>query len=215
MVEFKNVSKSFGNIKALSNITFKVDKGEFVFLIGPSGSGKTTILRLLLAEFPPTTGEIVFDGDDVAKIKKSKVPALRQSIGTIFQDFKLINDKTVGENIDVALAIKKVPKGEWEERRSQVLKLVGLAKRSDLFPAQLSGGELQRVAIARALVIDPKVIFADEPTGNLDWETGEVIMSLLDKINKNGKTIIVTSHNLEIVKRMKKRVIELKDGKII
>jgi cell division transport system ATP-binding protein len=215
MVEFKNVTKSFGNIKALNDVSFKVEKGEFVFIIGPSGSGKTTVLKLLLREFQPTTGEILFDNQDITNINGNKISELRQNIGVVFQDFKLLKEKTISENIEIALAIKKVDQSLWESRKKEVLKLVGLLNRSELFPAQLSGGELQRVAIARALVIDPKIIFADEPTGNLDWETGEVIMSLLDKINKSGKTIIITSHNLEIIKRMKKRVIKLKDGKLV
>ena len=214
MVEFKNVSKSFGNIKALDNVSFNIKKGEFVFVVGPSGAGKTTVLKLLLGEIKPTSGEVIFDGQVVSRIKKGKIPELRQNIGVVFQDFKLLREKTISENLDVALAIKKVDQKEWATRRKEVLKLVGLLSRSELFPAQLSGGELQRVAIARALIVDPKIIFADEPTGNLDWETGEIIMELLDKINKTGKTIVVTSHNLEIIKRMKKRVIKLKDGKV-
>jgi len=214
MFEFRNVSKSFGNIKALTNISFKIDKGEFAFIAGPSGSGKTTILRLLIGEFKPTSGQIFFDGQDIEKIKKSQIPKFRQEIGVVFQDFKLLKEKTIGENIEMALAIKKVNKNEWEERKKEVLKLVGLANRSGLFPAQLSGGETQRVAIARALAIDPKMIFADEPTGNLDWEAGEIIMEILDKINKRGKTIVVTSHNLEIIKKMKKRTIKLENGKV-
>lgn len=215
MIRFRSVSKSFGNVKALSDVSFNIDEGEFVFIIGASGAGKTTILRLLLGEFRPTSGEVTFDGEDITNIKKSQIPYLRQKIGTVFQDFKLLKEKTIRENIEIALAIKGVAKSEWVTRTDQVLKLVGLAGRSELFPAQLSGGELQRAAIARALVIDPKVIFADEPTGNLDWETGEVIMDLLEKINKSGKTIVVTSHNLEIIKKMKKRTIKLKDGKVV
>src|SRR5260221_5275926 len=214
MLQFKNVSKNFGSIRALTDVSFNIDKGEFVFIAGPSGSGKTTLLRLVLAEFKPTSGSIILDGVDISKIKRNQISTLRQSIGVVFQDFKLINDKTIRENIETALAIKNIDQSVWHERVNQVLKLVGLARRSELFPLQLSGGELQRVAIARALVIDPKIIFADEPTGNLDWETGEVIMDLLEKINKSGKTIIVTSHNLEIIKKMKKRVIKLKDGKV-
>ncbi|HSX48966.1 MAG TPA: cell division ATP-binding protein FtsE [Candidatus Saccharimonadales bacterium] len=214
MVEFKNVTKSFGNIKALNGVSFKIEKGEFVFIVGPSGAGKTTVLRLLLREFMPTSGEIILDNENITTLKSGRTPYIRQKIGVVFQDFKLLKDKTVRENIEIALAIKKVPQTEWESRVNQVLKLVGLGSRSALFPAQLSGGETQRVAIARALVVDPKVVFADEPTGNLDWETGEAIMELLEKINKSGKTIIVTSHNLEIIKRMKKRVIKLADGKV-
>ncbi len=215
MISFKNVSKSFGSINALNSVSFDIERGEFVFIVGASGAGKTTLLRLLLGEFKPTAGQIVFDGEDITNIKSSQVPYLRQKIGVVFQDFKLLKEKTIRENIEMALAIKQIDKNEWRNRTDQVLKLVGLTGRSELFPAQLSGGELQRVAIARALVIDPKLIFADEPTGNLDWETGEVIMELLEKINKSGKTIIVTSHNKEIIKRLKKRVIQLKDGKIV
>lgn len=214
MIVFKNVGKQFGNVSALTNVSFEIKDGEFVFIIGPSGSGKTTILRLLLGEFKPTSGEIIFDGESIGTISGNKIPKLRQKIGSVFQDFKLLKEKTIGENIEMALAIKGVKKEEWDMRKKQVLKLVGLGSRENLFPAQLSGGEMQRVAIARALSVDPKVIFADEPTGNLDWETGDAIMSLLDKINKSGKTVIVTSHNLEIIKRMKKRVIKLKDGKV-
>jgi cell division transport system ATP-binding protein len=215
MIIFKNVTKSFGNIKALNDVTFNIDKGEFVFIIGPSGSGKTTVLRLLISQFKPTSGQIFFGGNEITNIKNSQVPKLRQEIGVVFQDFKLLKEKNIRENIEMALAIKEVSRKEWDMRTTEVLKLVGLSSRSELFPAQLSGGELQRVAIARALATDPKVIFADEPTGNLDWETGEVIMALLDKINKSGKTVIVTSHNLEIIKRMKKRVIKLKDGRVV
>ncbi len=213
MFEFKNVTKSFGNIKALDGVSFKVERGEFVFIVGPSGSGKTTVLRLLLSEFKPNSGEIIFDGEDITNLSKGKVPRLRQKIGVVFQDFKLLKEKTIRENIEMALAIKGVPSKDWSVMVDAVLKLVGLNSRSELFPAQLSGGELQRVAIARAMVTDPKIIFADEPTGNLDWETSEVIMDLLEKINKSGKTIIVTSHNLDIIKKMKKRQIKLKDGR--
>lgn len=214
MVQFKNVTKNFGNIKALTECSFTIEKGEFVFIVGPSGAGKSTILRLLLGEFKPTTGSIIFDGEDITRIKKGDIPKLRQKIGIVFQDFKLLRDRTIRENIEVALAIKGVDSKEWEIRVDQVLKLVGLSSRGELFPLQLSGGEVQRVAIARALVIDPKIILADEPTGNLDWETGEAIMDLLGKVNKAGKTVIVASHNREIIDKMKRRVIKLKDGRL-
>ncbi|HEX6977610.1 MAG TPA: cell division ATP-binding protein FtsE [Patescibacteria group bacterium] len=214
LLEFKNVSKSFGGVRALSDVSFSVGKGEFVFIVGASGAGKTTILRLLMAEYKPTSGTIIFDGRDLSKIKKRDVPYLRQRIGAVFQDFKLLKERSIRENIEVALDVVGVDKKEWKARVDQVLKLVGLSHRSELFPLQLSGGELQRVAIARALVVNPQLIFADEPTGNLDWDTAETIMDLLSKINKEGKTVIVTSHNKEIIDRMKKRVIVLKDGKI-
>ncbi len=215
LLEFKNVSKSFGGVRALTDVSFSVGKGEFVFIVGASGAGKTTLLRLLIAEYKPTSGTIIFDGRDLSKVKRSDVPYLRQRIGAVFQDFKLLKERSIRENIEVALDVVGVDKKEWVARVDQVLKLVGLSHRSELFPLQLSGGELQRVAIARALVVNPQLIFADEPTGNLDWETAGTIMDLLAKINKEGKTVIVTSHNKEIVDRMKKRVIVLKDGKIV
>ena len=214
ILEFKSVAKTFGDVKALTNVSFKVDKGEFVFIVGPSGSGKTTILKLLMAEYKPTSGSIVFDGTDIVKIKKSDIPYLRRKIGAVFQDFKLLKERSIRENIEMALAVVGVDNTQWGQRVDQVLKMVGLSHRAELFPLQLSGGELQRVAIARALVVNPLVIFADEPTGNLDWEIAGTIMDLLAKINKEGKTVIVTSHNKEIIDRMKKRVIHLKDGKV-
>lgn len=214
MLEFKNVTKTFGVVTAIRDVSFTIEKGEFVFIVGPSGAGKTTILRLLLGEFKPTSGQIILEGQDITKLKKGDVPYLRQKIGVVFQDFKLIKEKTIRENVEVALAVLGVPESEWVNRVNQVLKLVGLSHRSELFPLQLSGGELQRVSIARALVVNPHLIFADEPTGNLDWETANTIMDLLEKINKEGKTVIVTSHNQAIIDKMKKRVIEVKDGKV-
>jgi cell division transport system ATP-binding protein len=215
LIEFKKVSKNFGAIKALTDISFKIDKGEFVFLAGPSGSGKTTILRLLLGEIQPSAGEIFFDEQRVNDVSAKQLPKLRQKIGVVFQDFRLLPERTIRENIEVALAVKRVSEKEWEERVNQVLKVVGLADRSELFPAQLSGGELQRVSLARALVVNPKVIFADEPTGNLDWETAEGVMQLLLHINKEGKTVIVASHHESIIKELKKRVIRLNKGKLV
>jgi len=212
IIEFKKVSKSFGSIKAVSNLSFKIDKGEFVFLVGPSGSGKTTILRLLLGEILPSSGEIFFDGQKVNELKRKELPQMRQKIGVVFQDFRLLPERTIRENIEVALAVKGVKEAEWEDRVSQVLKMVGLLDRVELFPSQLSGGELQRASLARALVVNPKIIFADEPTGNLDWETAEEMMELLLKINKEGRTIIVASHHESIIKRLKKRVIKLDKG---
>ena len=215
MLEFKNVSKTFGAIQALEDLSFTIESGEFVFIIGPSGAGKTSVLKLLIHEYPPTTGEIILDGNRIDNLKAKDVPLLRQQLGIVFQDFKLLPTRTIGENIELALAVKKVDKKEWSERVKHVLALVGLSEREHLFPAQLSGGELQRAAIARALVINPSLIFADEPTGNLDWETADGIMDLLVKINAEGKTVIVTTHNMEIIEKLKKRVIALSKGKLI
>ncbi len=214
MIEFRSVSKVFGKIVALRDISFKIEDGEFVFIVGPSGAGKTTLFRLLVREFLPTTGKIFIDNHDITTIPRSKVPDLRQRIGLVFQDYRLIYDRTISENVEVALAISSVPKKEWKSRIDHVLKLVGLSDRANLFPSQLSGGELQRAALARAVVINPSIIFADEPTGNLDWETSMTIVDLLVKINNEGKTILVTTHNKALLEKMKKRVIELKDGRI-
>jgi len=215
MLKFISVNKQFGDITALEDVNFRIDDGEFVFLTGPSGAGKTTLLKLLIREFAPTSGEIYYGDWAVHELRKKEIPHLRQSIGSVFQDFQLLDQRTVRENVQVALAVKNIPKHEWNDRVEHVLKLVGLGDRIDLFPSQLSGGELQRAVIARALVVNPDLIFADEPTGNLDWETTAQIMELLEKINQEGKTIIVTTHNKEVVDKMKKRVIELKGGKVV
>jgi len=225
ILEFKSVAKTFGDVKALVPQTTRF---AAVVVLEPFDRAKraipttihiakiavSTILKLLMAEYKPTSGSIVFDGTDIVKIKKSDIPYLRRKIGAVFQDFKLLKERSIRENIEMALAVVGVDNTQWGQRVDQVLKMVGLSHRAELFPLQLSGGELQRVAIARALVVNPLVIFADEPTGNLDWEIAGTIMDLLAKINKEGKTVIVTSHNKEIIDRMKKRVIHLKDGKV-
>lgn len=215
MVEFKNVSKIYGSIRALEDVSFQIENGECVFIVGPSGVGKTTILKLIIAQTRPTSGEVIIDGEQIQKIKKSKIPGLRQKIGMVFQDYRLLPERTVRENIEVALAVKSIKSSEWKARVDQVLELVGLSPRADLFPSQLSGGELQRASLARALVVNPGVILADEPTGNLDAATADSIMELLGKINAEGKTLIVTSHNMPIVEKFAHRIIELKDGKIV
>lgn len=214
MIKFEKVTKSFGSINALDNISLEIKSGEFVFLTGPSGAGKTTILKMILRDVLPDSGKVEFDGVDVTKLPQKEVPFLRQQMGIVFQDFKVLPERTVTENVEVALAVSDVPQEEWSKRVSHVLKLVGLTSRARLFPSQLSGGELQRVSLARALVINPKVILADEPTGNLDWTTAEGIMVLLEKINKEGKTIVMATHHEGIIKHAKHRVIELIDGKI-
>lgn len=213
-IKFENVSKKFGSITALSNVDLEIMDGDFVFLTGPSGAGKTTILKLILREYLPDSGRVLFDELDITQVQKREVPFLRQQMGIVFQDFKVLPERTVLENVEIALAVSNTPKEDWEKRVNHVLKLVGLSKRTRLFPSQLSGGELQRVSLARALVTNPKVILADEPTGNLDWDTAEEIMKLLEKINKEGKTIIMATHHLGLIKHFKHKIISIKDGKI-
>ena len=215
MIKFNKVTKTYGDVTALKDISFEINDGEFVFLMGPSGAGKTTILKLILKEILPNSGEIKVGGTDVAKILEKELPLFRQKIGCVFQDFKLLNERTVEENIEIALAVLGIQESKWKERVEKVLKMVGLESRKSLFPSQLSGGEIQRVSLARALVVNPDLILADEPTGNLDWEKADEIMEVLEKINKEGKTVIVATHNKEIVNKMKKRIIKISSGKII
>jgi len=198
----------------LNNISFSIAKGEFVFLIGPSGVGKTTILRLLLREIFPSKGKIMVDGENIVKIKDKKIPFLRRKIGAAFQDFKLLLDRTVFENVALALEILGEKPLTIVGKVKKTLALVGLKGKENFFPIQLSGGEFQRVVIARAIVANPKILFADEPTGNLDQETSWQIVSLLKQINKKGTTVIMATHNVEIVKTAKERVISLKNGEI-
>ena len=214
MIEFKDVTKRFGSVVALDKVSFKIDKDEFIFLTGPSGAGKTTILKLILGEIVPDSGDILVDGINIKGIEQKELPSYRQKIGIVFQDFKVLPERTVSENVEVALAVIGIPESGWHERVKHVLKLVGLTRQTNMFPAQLSGGETQRVSLARALSVNPKLLIADEPTGNLDWETSDSIMKLFDKINEEGKTIIMATHNVEILKKYKKRVIHVVNGKI-
>lgn len=214
MIEFKNVTKKFGSEVALDNVSFKINKDDFIFITGPSGAGKTTILKLILGELTADSGEVLVDGVSVGLLKPKNLPLYRQKIGIVFQDFKVLPERTVGENVTVALAVVGIPEKEWNDRVKHVLKLVGLAKQENHFPSQLSGGELQRVSLARALSVNPKLILADEPTGNLDWETADSMMKLFEKINKEGKTILMATHNVEILKKYKNKVIHLVDGKV-
>lgn len=215
MLKFVNVTKQFGPIEALSDVSFAIDPGELVFVTGPSGAGKTTLLRLLIHEYAPTSGEIYYSDWQVHNLPKRQVPKLRQNIGSVFQDFRLLGNRTLEENVLIPLVIKNTPKDEWDPRVEQVLNLVGLSERANLFPSQLSGGELQRAAIARALVTNPDLIFADEPTGNLDQKTAEEIMNLLQKINDEGKTIIITTHNKGIIEAYGDRILDLEQGKLV
>ena len=201
--------------KALDDVTFHINKGEFVFIVGSSGSGKTTLIKLLLKEMNPTSGDISVEGKPYSKMKRKEIPMLRRKIGVVFQNFRLLKDRTVFEN--VAFAQQVVEKSMREIRREvpAMLTMVGLAERYKQYPKELSGGEQQRVALARAIVNRPDIILADEPTGNLDTKNSMEIMRLLEDINKRGTTVVVVTHNKEIVNLMQKRVITLKKGKII
>ncbi|MFH2019195.1 MAG: ATP-binding cassette domain-containing protein [bacterium] len=215
MITFTSVTKVFGNgTKALDDISFQIDPGELVILEGESGAGKTTIMRLLLKEISPTSGTIKIDGDDLAKIQSKNIPFLRRKLGVVFQDFKILYDRTVGENIELALDILGLGGKIAKTRCQELLNLTSLSDKEDDFPIQLSGGQLQRVIIARALAGEPKVIFADEPTGNLDAKTGWAIVELLRDINKQGTTVIMATHDVDLVKGLHARTIQLKKGKI-
>ena len=214
MLKFVTVRKTFGNILALDDVNLDITPGEFVFVAGPSGAGKSTLLNLILRKYLPDAGEIFYNDQDITKLKGGDISKLRQNIGTIFQDFKVLRERTIAENIEVALAVRGVPDREWAERIEKVLALVGLPGRADDFPSQLSGGEIQRVAIARALATGPDLILADEPTGNLDWETANSIMDLFDNVNKEGKTVIVATHHQGITQKMRRRMVLMRGGKI-
>jgi len=215
MLSVRNVTKSFGDVLALEDISFDIDEGEFIFLSGPSGAGKTTLIRLILRDLLPDKGEILLGDRDITKLSERDIPSLRKQIGVVFQDFKVLPERTLRENIEVALAVVGIPKEEWQSRVDHMLKLTGLSNRAEFFPSQLSGGELQRVSLARALSVNPKIILADEPTGNLDWDTADSLTELFKAINKEGKTILMATHNKHIIEKLGSRVIELKGGKMI
>lgn len=214
-VSFNNVTKSYGSVVALDDVSFSVDSGEFVFLTGPSGSGKTTVVRLLLREILPTAGTVTIGEWDLAKLEARKIPELRRRIGVVFQDFKLLGDRTVFENVSLGLAVRGELNREGVERVSEVLDLTGLAARADLFPAQLAGGELQRACLARAIVGGPEILLADEPTGNLDVTTAWQIIKLIRRIHKMGTTVLMVTHNVDIVNSFSGRVILLKGGRLV
>ena len=218
MIEFRNVKKIYTggiNTIALDDISFVIEKEEFVSLVGHCGAGKSTLLKLLYAEEKPTSGEIFFNGEDISNLTPKQLPFYRRRIGTVFQDFKLLPRKTLFENVAFALEVSDHSDKEINELVPQILEIVGLAHKLDSYPREISGGEQQRVAIARALVHRPPLIIADEPTGNLDPISSWGIIQLLLKINKLGTTILLATHNKDIVNRVKKRVITLDQGKII
>lgn len=216
VVKFKNVTKKYNNgTVALKNIDLVINKGEFVFIIGASGSGKSTLLKLILKEEDATKGEVCVNGYQLSNLSRRLVPYLRRSLGVVFQDFRLLPDKTVYENVAFAMQITESLPKEIRRQVPMALALVGLSKKADAYPNQLSGGEQQRVALARAIVNNPSLLIADEPTGNLDPETSWEIMKLLLEINQRGTTVIVATHEKNIVDAMKKRVVALDKGEIV
>lgn len=215
MIEFKNVSKIYENTAALKNINLVIGKGEFLFLVGPSGSGKSTFIKLVIKEIDESNGSIFIAGRNICNLKASKIPQLRRNVGCVFQDFKLLPNKTVFENVAFALEVIGKPSYEIKIQVPQVLKLVGLHSKVNSYPHQLSGGEQQRVSIARAFVNRPPILLADEPTGNLDPTTSEGIMKILSRINLIGTTVLMATHDRNIVNSMRRRVVELEEGEII
>ena len=216
MIELNNVVKTYDpGVKALNGISLKIDDGEFVFLVGPSGSGKSTIIKLLTAELEPTAGSVLVNGFVLEKIRPRAIPYLRRTLGVIFQDFRLIENKTVYDNVAFAMRVIGAGEGAIKKRVPYVLDLVGLENKGRRLPHELSGGEQQRVAIARALVNNPSVIIADEPTGNLDPSRSLEIMMLLEQINALGTTVMVVTHEKELVNRFTKRVVAIDEGQII
>ena len=217
MIEFKNVSKTYEDtgVQALNDVSFFIDKGEFVFLVGPSGAGKSTLTKLLIKEETPNCGEITINGFDLNSLPKNKIPYLRRSIGMVFQDFRLLPNKTVYENVAFAMQVIGASRSEIRRNVPNVLSLVGLAHKARMKPSQLSGGEQQRVSLARALVNKPPVIIADEPTGNLDPDTANEIMQLLVEINKRGTTMIDATHAKNFVDEMHRRVLAIENGVLV
>jgi cell division transport system ATP-binding protein len=216
MIVFEDVTKVYEpNVTALSNVSFVIEKGEFVFIVGASGSGKSTMIRLLLKELEPTNGRIVVGGRDLGRLKRSKVPLLRRNVGCVFQDFKLLPNRTAAENVAYALKVQGESRNAIRRKVPEVLNLVGLSHKMHSLPDELSGGEQQRVSIARAFVNHPPLLICDEPTGNLDPDTSVGIMQLLYRINRSGTTILMVTHDREMVDKMRKRVIALEEGRLM
>ncbi len=216
MIEFQNVSVVYPNgVHALRQTTLTIPKGEFVFLVGPTGSGKSTLLKLIYREVLPTEGNVVVSGQEITRLPGSRVPHLRRRIGVVFQDFRLLPQKTVYENVAYALHVIGTPYREMRKRVSAAVDMVGLGRKADAYPAQLSGGEQQRASIARAIVNNPPILLADEPTGNLDPEMSQGIASLLTDINIRGTTVVVASHDTAVVNALRKRVLVLEQGVVV
>ena len=215
MIVFEAVTKVYEpGVVALSDVTFLIEKGEFVFIVGASGSGKSTLVRLLLKELEPTQGKIIVGGRDLGRLKRSKIPMLRRNVGCVFQDFKLLPNRTAAENVGYALKVQGESRNSIRRKVPEVLTLVGLPDKMNSYPDQLSGGEQQRVSIARAVVNHPPLLVCDEPTGNLDPDTSVGIMQLLYRINRSGTTILMVTHDREMVDKMRRRVIALEDGRL-
>lgn len=216
MIEMQDVSKIYSNgVVALSKVNIKIDKGELVFVVGPSGAGKSTFIKLLMLQEAPTKGTIIVNGKNITTLKPAEIPYLRRNMGVVFQDFKLLLNKTVAENIAFALEVIETAPREIRRRVKNVLELVGLQDKARVLPNELSGGEQQRVAIARAIVNNPPLLIADEPTGNLDPDTSWEIMDLFTQINNRGTTILMATHDRDIVNRTKKRVVAIESGQIV
>lgn len=215
MIEFKNVRKKYDNgVEALSKINISIDRGEFVFIVGPSGAGKSTFLKLILKEENPTEGNIIIAGQDITKVRNRKIPYIRRNLGVVFQDFRLLENKTVYENVAFAMEIVGADNRSIRRNVPMALGMVGLSEKAKFYPDELSGGEHQRVSIARAIVNNPPILIADEPTGNLDPDTSWGIMEVLEDINRQGTTVLMATHAEAIVNRMKKRVITIDGGKV-
>jgi cell division transport system ATP-binding protein len=214
MIRLYNVHKNYGQLVALRDVSFTVSKGEFCYITGPSGAGKTTMLKLLYGAIQPTTGQLQVAGMNLSLLKNNQLPLLRQQIGIVFQDFKLIPTRTVGENIGLALEVIGTPRHLIKRRVQAVLNIVGLPGRDHLYPAYLSGGEQQRVAIARGIINDPSILLADEPTGNLDGAMAVAVMDILQKINLRGTTVLVATHDAALMKRFPYRCIRFRNGQL-